>query len=171
MSETLKVRCALVAILLASFGASAAELARGHVFHDENGNGMFDGDESGVEGVSVSNGREVVATDARGQYVLPVSNDTILFVIKPRGWSTALDVDGISRGYYAHKPAGSPKTMYPGVAPTGPLPASVDFPMSRQHEPEKFDALLFGDPQPDDELHIFLAAPLHRHGPVRVIDQ
>ncbi|MEE8306257.1 MAG: metallophosphoesterase N-terminal domain-containing protein, partial [Gammaproteobacteria bacterium] len=129
MSQTLKFRCALVAMLLTSFDASAADVARGHVFHDKNGNGIFDRNESGVRGVAVSNGREVVATDARGQYALPVSNDTILFVIKPRGWTTALDVDGISRGYYVHKPAGSPKTEYSGVAATGPLPTSLDFPL------------------------------------------
>ena len=114
-------------------------------------NGVLDGGEPGVKGVCVSNGRDVVATDAKGQYVLPVSDDTVLFVIKPSGWSTALSVDGISRGYYLHKPAGSPKTKYPGVAPTGPLPASVDFPLVRHHEPKQFDALLFGDPQPEDE--------------------
>ena len=147
----MKVRCALVVMLIASFGASAADLARGYVFHDEDSNGMFDHGEAGVEGVRVSNGREVVVTNARGQYALPVSNDTILFVVKPSGWSTALDVNGISRGYYVHKPAGSPKTEYPGVSPTGPLPASVDFPLTRHHEPEQFDALLFGDPQPEDE--------------------
>ncbi len=151
VAETLSVRCALVAILLASFGASAADVARGYVFHDKNANGVFDRNESGVRRVTVSNGREVVVTNSRGQYTLPVSNDTILFVIKPRGWSTALDADGISRGYYVHKPAGSPITEYPGVAPTGPLPASVDFPLTRQREPEKFDALIFGDPQPEDE--------------------
>lgn len=151
MSQTMKFRWALLAMLLASFDASAADATRGHVFHDKNGNGIFDRNESGIRGVAVSNGREVVATDARGQYALPVSNDTILFVIKPRGWSTALDSDGISRGYYVHKPAGSPKTEYPGVAPTGPLPTSVDFPLTRQREPKKFDALIFGDPQPEDE--------------------
>ena len=145
------VRCALMTMLLAPFGTSAAEVARGHVFHDKNGNGIFDRNESGVRRVAVSNGREVVSTDARGQYALPVSNDTILFVIKPRGWTTALDDDGISRGYYVHKPAGSPITEYLGVAPTGPLPASVNFPLTRQHEPRKFDALIFGDPQPEDE--------------------
>ncbi len=151
MLGTLKARCALLAMLVASSGASAADVARGNVFHDKNGNGIFDRNESGVRGVAVSNGREVVATDTRGQYALPVSNDTILFVIKPRGWSTALDVDGISRGYYVHKPAGSPKTKYPGVAPTGPLPTSVDFPLVRHHEPEQFNVLIFGDPQPEDE--------------------
>ena len=138
-------------MLMASFTASAADVARGNVYHDKNGNGMFDDAEPGIEGVSVSNGREVVATDNNGRYALPVNDDTIIFVIKPRGWSTALGVDRISRGYYVHKPAGSPKTEYPGVAPTGPLPTSVDFPLIRHHEPEQFDALLFGDPQPEDE--------------------
>jgi hypothetical protein len=95
-----------------------------------------------------------VATDSRGQYVLPVSNDTVLFVIKPRDWSTALDADGISRGYYVHKPAGSPKTQYPGVAPTGPLPASVDFALTPQQESKKFDVLVFGDPQPENEAGV-----------------
>ena len=151
MIRTMTSRCVLLSLLAISAGASAADVARGYVFHDINGNGAFDDDESGVEGVTVSNGREVVATDVRGQYVLPVSNDTVLFVIKPRDWSTALDVDGISRGYYVHKPAGSPKTEYPGVAPTGPLPASVDFPLTPRQEPEKFDVLVFGDPQPEDE--------------------
>ena len=151
MSQMLMFRCALVAMLVASFDASAADVARGHVFHDKNGNGIFDRNESGVKRVAVSNGREVVTSDATGQYVLPVSNDTIVFVVKPRGWSTTLDVDGISRGYYVHKPAGSPTTKYPGVAPTGSLPASVNFPLMPQHEPEQFDALLFGDPQPEDE--------------------
>jgi len=151
MSSTLIKRCVLLAMLVASFGASAADVARGHVFHDKNGNGIFDNNESGIRGVGVSNGREVVATNGRGEYSLPVTDDTILFVVKPRGWTTALDVDGISRGYYTHKPAGSPITEYPGVAPTGPLPASVDFPLTRQREPKKFDVLLFGDPQPEDE--------------------
>jgi hypothetical protein len=96
------MRCFLLLMLLVSAGASASDNARGYVFHDMNGNGTFDDGESGVEGVTVSNGREVVATDALGQYGLPVCNDTILFVIKPRGWSTALDADGISRGYYIH---------------------------------------------------------------------
>ncbi len=81
-------------MLVASSAASAAEVARGYVFNDKNGNGIFDRNESGVRGVEVSNGREVVSTNGRGQYALPVSNDTILFVIKPRGWTTALDADG-----------------------------------------------------------------------------
>jgi hypothetical protein len=60
VSQTLKFRCALVAMLLTSFNASAADVARGYVFHDKNGNGIFDRNESGVRGVAVSNGRRLI---------------------------------------------------------------------------------------------------------------
>lgn len=102
MSKT--KRCALVAILLSLSGTSAADDARGIVFHDQNGNGMFDDAEPGPVGVSVSTGREVVANDAGGHSALPVTDDTILFVIKPHGWNTVLDAKRISRVYYTHKP-------------------------------------------------------------------
>src|SRR5712692_4210324 len=35
------------------------------------------------------------------------------------------------------------------IKPTGPLPASVDFPLRKTEEPQKFDVLLFTDPQPE----------------------
>lgn len=151
MSRILIARYSMCILIMATCWSASADVARGRVFHDKNGNGVLDNGEPGVKDVCVSNGREVVATDAKGHYTLPVSDDTVLFVIKPRDWITTLDVDGISRGYYIHKPAGSPKTKYPGVAPTGPLPASVDFPLNKHHEPKAFDILLFGDPQPEEE--------------------
>jgi hypothetical protein len=80
-----------------------------------------------------------------------VGDDTILFVVKPSGWRTPLSPDRLSRFYYIHKPAGSPPNLrFPGVAPTGPLPASVDFPLTPQAEPERFRVLAFGDTQPYD---------------------
>jgi hypothetical protein len=145
--KALLVQC----IVLVACGVVSADVVRGVVFHDANGNGVLDTRERGLKGVGVSNGLEVVETDRKGKYELPVGDDTILFVIKPSGWITALNDDGISQGYYIHKPAGSPKTEYPGVDPTGPLPESVDFPMVRHSESDQFDLLLFGDPQPYDE--------------------
>ncbi len=129
--------------------ASEAGLARGVVFHDANHNGRLDPDEAGVPRVAVSNGREVAVSDASGRYTLPVSDDTILFVIKPTGWMTPLSEDQVPRFYYLHKPNGSPENLrFAGVAPTGPLPASVDFPLQRQAEAERFRIVVFGDPQP-----------------------
>lgn len=122
--------------------------AVGYVFHDINGNRMRDPGEPGLGNIAVSNGREVVLTDLTGRYELPVSDDTILFVIKPSGWMTPVDEDGIPRFYYIHKPAGSPPLRYPGVAPTGPLPPSIDFPLYPREEPDRFRVLVFGDTQP-----------------------
>ena len=88
--------------------------AVGVAFHDANGNRRFDAGEKPLPGVRVSNGREIVATDEQGRYELPVDDDTILFVIKPRGWMTPLDEMNLPRFYYVHKPAGSPPLKYAG---------------------------------------------------------
>ena len=84
-----------------------------------------------------------------GGYRLPVDDDTILFVIKPRGWMTPLSELNLPRFYHIHKPNGSPKLRYPGVAPTGPLPESIDFPLYPHKEPDRFRVVVFGDTQPN----------------------
>jgi hypothetical protein len=125
--------------------------ARGVVFDDRNKNGKRDPGEPGLGGIVVSNQREVVKTDRQGRWQLPHDDDTIFFVVKPRNWMTPVDEDKLPRFYYIHKPAGSPPNLrYEGVKPTGPLPASIDFPLMRRPEPTKFAALFFGDTQPRD---------------------
>lgn len=147
----------LVVFVVAVGTCRAGETARGAVFHDANGNGRRDTGESGVEGVCVSNGRDIVKTDAEGMYELSVDDDTIVFVIKPRDWMTRTDDLKIPRFYYIHKPAGSPDEnfVYAGVEPTGPLPKSIDFPLSPALDPEKFTVIFMGDPQPHNvkQLH------------------
>lgn len=130
------------------------ETARGVVFTDANGNGRRDAREKGLSGVCVSNGREVVRTDNQGRWELPADEDVIFFVIKPTGWMTPLSEDNLPRFYYIHKPAGSPPSDVPGVAPTGPLPESIDFPLQKQKEPRKFRVLLFGDIQINDRAEL-----------------
>jgi hypothetical protein len=127
---------------------SGVQTARGVVYHDANNNQQRDAGEAGLPGIRVSNGRDIVATDVGGKYELPVDDDTILFVVKPRGWRTPLSKDMLPRFYYIHKPSGSPALKFGGVEPTGPLPASVDFALYPQDEPETFEAILFGDTQP-----------------------
>lgn len=132
------------------------QMAKGVVYHDANGNQKRDADEEPLPGVRVSNGSQIVTTNEQGQYTLAVDDDTILFVIKPRGWRTPLSEEKLPRFYYIHKPHGSPdeKFKYKGVMPTGPLPESVDFPLYPQEEPDQFKALLFGDPQPRDQKEV-----------------
>jgi hypothetical protein len=128
---------------------SDAKTARGIVFEDTNGNGKRDEGEPGLSGIKVSNGEEIVKTDDSGRYEIPVTDDTIIFVIKPRGYMTPVNQEYLPQFYYIHKPAGSPENFrFAGVAPTGPLPESVDFALTKRDEPDKFRALFFGDTQP-----------------------
>jgi hypothetical protein len=110
---------------------------------------------TGIAGVMVSNGLDVVKTGPDGSWSLPVRDGDSVFVIKPPGW--ALPVDGLTnlpRFAYVYAPNGSPDLgfRFAGLAPTGPLPASIDFALHRNDEPAKFDAVLFTDPQPES-LH------------------
>ncbi len=126
----------------------APSAAHGVVYHDRNGSGVRDAGEEGLAGVRVSNGQEVVTTDAQGRWELPADGEVIFFVIKPPGWMTPVDEHNLPRFYYVHKPAGSPKVKHAGVPPTGPLPKSIDFPLKPHHEPDRFRILVLADPQP-----------------------
>lgn len=160
-----------VVISIACGSVAAASTAEGVIYEDRNGNAARDAGEPGLPDVRVSNGRDVVTTDAQGRYTLPVDDDDIIFVIKPRDWISPVDALNIARFYYVHKPAGSPNRLqspgdsptiilgfwrlglpnrleYAGVSPTGPLPESIDFPLVRHPEPDKFRVVALGDPQP-----------------------
>ncbi len=71
-------------------------------------------------------------------------------MVKPRGYQVRLDEQHLPRGYYIHKPQGSPDDdfIFPGVEPTGPLPESIDFPLRAVTESDNFSVIAFGDPQP-----------------------
>ena len=147
----------IVILIFYGIGSSVAadSTATGTVFLDTNGNQVKDDNEKGLPGVRVSNGQDIVETDANGQYALAVSDDSILFVIKPRGFMTPVDENRLPKFYYIHKPHGSPEGLkYAGVAPTGPLPASIDFPLTEQSESDTFKVLVFGDTQPNNMQEI-----------------
>ena len=133
----------------------AQSTARGYVYNDSNANGKKERSEKGIPAVAVSNGVEVVLTNEKGYYELPVGSDNILFVIKPQGYTVAVNEKKQPAFYYIHKPEGSPASLkYPGVAPTGKLPKSVDFPLRAYDEPLNFTSLVFGDPQAYTEQEI-----------------
>ncbi|MCU0354077.1 MAG: calcineurin-like phosphoesterase C-terminal domain-containing protein [Cytophagales bacterium] len=136
--------------IVAPAGAQTAPQSQisGVVYEDKNGNGKKDRSEKGLPNIAVSNGRDVVQTDKLGNYRLPVGTDNIVFVIKPQGYRVPADENNLPRFYYRHKPAGSPALKYAGVAPTPKAPASVDFPLTAQAEPDNYQILVFGDPQP-----------------------
>ena len=125
------------------------QIARGVVYLDADGNGRRAANAPGLPGVYVSNGRDIVATDAQGRYQLPVADGDIIFARKPAGYAFTLDQFNAPKFHYVHRPNGSPADFkYPGLKPTGPLPASIDFALHKQPENDEFRALLWGDPQP-----------------------
>ncbi|MCB4801922.1 hypothetical protein QO001_001179 [Methylobacterium brachiatum] len=114
-------------------------------------------DRAPLPGVLVSNGREVARTDGQGRYRLPMPGDGAVFVIKPPGYALPRDADNVPRHSYIHQPNGTPASLglrYRGLAPTGPLPASIDFTLTRVDEPADFDVILFTDPQPESRFEL-----------------
>lgn len=129
-------------------GTPAADMVRGRVFDDANRNGRLDAGERGIAGVKVSNGREVVKTDAAGTYTLPVRSDMSVFVIQPAGWRVPTNRNFVPQFAYTHKPAGSPRKMrFGGLAPTGPLPAAINFPLAPSKVGDDFNCAVLGDVQ------------------------
>lgn len=98
-------------------------------------------------GVCVSNGEQVVQTDADGRWSLPIAPESAVFVIKPAGFQLPVNAMQIPRHYYLYNPQGSPELDAPGIPPTGPLPVSVDFPLHEHPEDAPFKGLFFGDTQ------------------------
>lgn len=154
LMSPLFVRGIALSLSLLSSVCASAEWAQGHVYHDANRNERFEASEKGLPGVRVSNGRDIVTTDASGQWRLEVTDDEVIFVIKPSGWMTPLSKDQLPRFYYLHKPHGSPVSKFPGVPPSGPLPDQIDFPLHPQAEPDRFKVVFFGDPQPRNQTEI-----------------
>ena len=112
----------------------------------------------GMAGIMVSNGEDVFLTGADGGWALPLADGDSVFVIKPTGWVTPVDAaTQLPRFAYLHSPNGTPAALNPrfaGVAPSGPLPGSIDFELRRQDEPTRFDALLLTDPQPESTAEL-----------------
>tara|TARA_Y100001958_G_scaffold10311_1_gene6354 strand:- start:10476 stop:12140 length:1665 start_codon:yes stop_codon:yes gene_type:complete len=125
------------------------QIAMGYVYNDVNENLSMDKNEIGISGVYVSNGVEIVKTDKDGKYKIPVSDDAIIFVIKPRNWMTPINNLNLPQFYYIHKPNGSPSNFtFKGVDPTGPLPRNINFPLYAENGKSNFKMIVFGDPQP-----------------------
>lgn len=119
MKSILKVAFVLLACLaLAPVSLFAQGSVTGFVYADANANGKRDTSERGIGRVAVSNGVEVVLTDASGRYTLPIANDTTIFVIKPAGYNVPRNELNQPQYFYVHKPSGSPRLQYKAFDPT-----------------------------------------------------
>ena len=144
----------ILAFLLLPHSALAAN-ATGQVFLDSNKNGSLYAGERGIASVRVSNGLDVVTTNDEGRYTLPVDEQSIIFITKPRDYAIPVNAHMLPQFYYIHQPAGSPAGMrYEGIAPTGPLPEQINFALIERQESAQFEAILFADPQPQTQREL-----------------
>ena len=125
----------------------------GVVFDDRNKNSTQDANEKGIEGVTVSNGQDVVTTDAKGGYELPARDNMNVFVTQKAGYEVPVDEDNVAQFSYIHLPGGSPDLKYGGIEPTGELPDAVNFPMAKSAETKKprQNCIMGGDIQTYDK--------------------
>lgn len=162
MKNFLLLTLSVITLILPATGNQPAEktentyTVKGIVYFDRNNNGVYDRQkDKPLKGVAVSNGRDVVETNRRGQYELTLRNNAAVFVIKPRNWMVPVNENQMPQFYYMHSDSGVSGTKYKGLEPTGPLPESVDFPLYRSKEQDQMDVLIFGDPQPRDNKEIY----------------
>lgn len=147
-------RKSLVVGMLLVTAYLSAQSVTGYVYEDNNRNGKKERKENGLANVSVTNGSDVTVTDKNGKYILPLAGEAIISVIKPSGYAVPVNSNNLPQFFYNHKPDGSPKSEFAGVAPTGKLPKSVDFGLYKSTEGNDFTALIFGDPQPYNLVEI-----------------
>lgn len=127
------------------------------VYEDSRGTGPRRPGDRGIPGVMVSNGRDVAVTGPAGEWALPAEPGDSLFVVKPPQWATRTSADGLPQFSYLYQPQGTPGRLrgpFPVVEPTGPLPASIDFPLQHREERPDFEAILVSDTQPESAAEL-----------------
>ena len=139
----------LVFLLMLASGAvgaqtSTAACTHGEVFEDRDGDGSRDRGEPGLAGIAMSNGRDIIRSDADGAYRLPPRAGAEVFVIKPAGYAVAQRADGLPDHWRSGAPASSS-----ACAPIGLRKES--FPPRRR---DGLRVLLFGDPQPKSQVDV-----------------
>ena len=122
---------------------AAPMVATGHVFYDRRGSGRRLPGDPGIPGVMVSNGRDVVVTDAEGRWRLPAASRDSIFLIKPSHWTTTTGSGGVPRICASQQLAATE-----AEEPDAGRDAVIDFALTRQDENAQFEAVLMADTQP-----------------------
>jgi len=117
MSRRALMYCTLLLLMMPA-GLQARPI-EGLVFHDANGNGRHDPDETAIAQVVVSDGKTVVQTDKDGRYALEVDDSVavpLVFISIPSGYMTDRFFAHIraraQRADFALRSVESPKEFY-----------------------------------------------------------
>ncbi len=140
---------ALATLLWLGAAQAAGTTASGTVYEERDGQPGRGTRDAGLPGVQVSNGQDIVLTDAKGHYQLPVRDGQVVFVIKPDAYRFADAADGLPAFWRMYAPEGGPTLKYAGIAPTGHQTDGWDFALQREKPApgDGFQMLVFTDPQ------------------------
>ena len=103
----------------------------GFVYLDENQNLARDINEHGIEGVLLSNGRDVVETDHDGKWDISNNGNSAIFLIQPAGYLVPTNKSQVPQHY--SNPSNHQK--------------AIEFALWKGEENHEFEALFFGDTQ------------------------
>ena len=145
------VGCSTIALGGGDRRAQAASVLSGTVFHDRSGTGRRRAGDPGIASVMVSNGRDVVRTDAGGRWRLPIVDGDTVFVIKPPHWTTPV-AGSLPRFSFSYMDTPTDADLETGAV--GPGHCQVDFPLTPAPEQAQFEALLFADTQPANSTEL-----------------
>jgi hypothetical protein len=105
---------------------------RGIVFFDENENGILDKKENGLKGICVSNGKDVVQSNEKGEWELQAKDKKQIFVIKPAGYAVPVNKQQIPLHFISSEQS---------------IANEVSLGLLKIMEDKKFSTLFFGDTQ------------------------
>ncbi len=137
-----------------AFAQTQLQKVQGIVFLDQNENGTLDKNERGIENILISNQKEVVKTDAKGKYSISLSPGQALMIVKPSGFDIPVNEFQIPQHSMVYEPAGSPELKFGGLKATNKFPSEVNFALTESVDEEKFNAIIFGDPQPRNDKEL-----------------
>jgi len=123
----------------------------GTVFEDLDADGVRDPGEPGIAGAKLSDGVQLVVTDAGGRYTLPVVDGRSIFLVKPADYEVPRRGNGLPDYWRNVRTAPGPALKYGGI-PVGSV-VCKDFALGRiEHvnvlrTPGELRVALFADPQ------------------------
>lgn len=132
-------------------------IVRGFVYEASGKNEGYQVGKKGIEGVVVSNQRDVVVTDENGYFVLSYIPNNSIFVVKPSGYDLPLNEINQPRFYYLHKLETleeHPERSESEVSSEGMLPDLLNFPLLKSKSASEFKVLFTGDIQTKTELEL-----------------
>lgn len=114
---------ASITILLFSYSTVLAQNnVTGYVYEDLNNNAIKDKNEKGIQGVAVTNGKEVSLSNEDGSYSLPANDDMIVSVIKPAGYAVPVDANNQPQFFTSTSPMGHLILVKKGFFPRANYP-------------------------------------------------